>query len=223
LTDCLFCDIAEGYTPEDRPENVILYESEHFFVKPALGQFIEGYCLIVSKHHVRTMAELHTYARHELREVLDEMGRRLQSMYTGGRCVFEHGSVCPQNRAGACIDHAHVHLLPVNCDVRPELTSIFHCRLSDHMTDWSGLHSIADSYVYYEPEPNVRELYLCGERLPSQVMRKLICARMGIPDRWDWRVAPCEDAIVRFLRRWRRAFQVVSPEIGAAPISLKAP
>lgn len=207
LTSCLFCNISDGTAPvEGQPENIVLYESQNFYVKPALGQFIEGYCLIVSKEHVRTMAELPSDFRNELRDLLDEFGHRLSRMYPEGRCVFEHGSICPQNRAGSCIDHAHVHLLPVNCDVRSELVSTFHCRRLDQVTGLHSLDGVADSYLYYESGPAAREVYLCEHRLPSQAMRKLVCERLGIPTRWDWRANPYRDAISRFLQEWHHEF-----------------
>ncbi len=207
MTSCLFCNIADGHAvTQDRPENVVLYESEHFYVKPALGQFVEGYCLIVSKEHARTMSELSPIARDELAWLLKEIGSRLSAIRPGGQCVFEHGSACPQNHAGTCIDHAHVHLLPVSCDVRPELVTIHGCILTDSAANYSTLDSVRGSYLYYEAREGVGEVYSCAQRLPSQLMRKLICNRLGIPTQWDWRKKPRRDVVEEFVNSWRYKF-----------------
>src|SRR4051794_11724211 len=113
MIDCLFCSIANGSaTSADLPENVILEESQSFYVKPALGHFVEGYCLVISKDHLRTMAELEPPEAGELEYLLGRVSSQLRILYNRNVCVFEHGTVCPAYRAGSCVDHAHMHVIP---------------------------------------------------------------------------------------------------------------
>src|SRR5579871_6421427 len=208
MTGCLFCNIARRQSSlEGHPEHIILFESDNFYVKAALGHFVEGYCLVISKEHCRTMAELGPEEAAELHEVLGETGFRLTTLYKKGLCAFEHGAVCPANRAGACIDHAHVHILPRSCDVRSHLIALKSNRISD-VRGLCHFRSRPQSYIYYAPEPGEGFVYSCDERVPSQFMRRLICERLGTNRNWDWRVSPYREAIQEFVARWRAVFPI---------------
>ena len=208
MANCLFCRIADHQEPvEGRGENVILCESDSFYVKPALGHFIEGYCLVVTKEHARTMAELTREECFELANVLDEVGGRLNTLYPNGRCVFEHGAVCPANRAGSCIDHAHMHVLPINCDVRGHLSALSGDRIGS-VRELTSFGSHLESYIYYEPEPGLSMVYSCHDRVPSQFMRRLIGQQLGGDKDWDWRVSPHSEKIQQFTAKWWASFPI---------------
>lgn len=213
MIDCLFCRIVKRQAPvTGHPENVILLESDNFYVKPALGHFVEGYCLVVSKEHVRTMAELEVEEFAELEKVLGEVALRLTTLYKSGICTFEHGAVCPANRAGACIDHAHMHILPMDCAVTNQLEALRSNRISD-LCELRDFGDRAQSYIYYEPQPGLRMVYTCDERVPSQFMRRLLCEQLGMRRSWDWRVSPYTDDIQKFLASWQALFPIGHPGI----------
>jgi|ERR1019366_1145229 diadenosine tetraphosphate (Ap4A) HIT family hydrolase len=213
MADCLFCQIAQREAPiEEHPENVIVFESDNFYVKPALGHFVEGYCLIVSKEHFRTMAELNIQESAELEEVLRDVALRLTTLYKSGLCTFEHGAVCPANRAGACIDHAHLHVLPTNCDVTGRLMGLQSNRIWN-LRELGGFGSQRQSYIYYEPQPGLRLVYTCDERVPSQFMRRVLCEQLRAGKNWDWREMPYADDIETFLNKWRALFPIEGAEI----------
>ena len=213
MTDCLFCQIVKREAPvEGHPENVILFESDSFYLKPALGHFVEGYCLVISKEHLRTMAELGVDESTELEQVLREVAFRLTTVYEDGLCSFEHGAVCPANRAGACIDHAHLHVLPTNCDVTQRLVGVQSDRIAD-LRELREFGNRTQSYIYYEPHPGVRLVYTCDERVPSQFMRRLICEQLGTGRHWDWRASPYSDDIEKFLAKWRAVSPIEHPGI----------
>ncbi len=138
--------------------------------------------------------------------MLRELRRRLSTLYGRAFCVFEHGAACPVYRAGACIDHAHIHVLPVRCDVTSSLSTFGASRISGFSELRSFVSGGSRSYIYYEPEPDVRIVYSCDERVPSQLMRRLICQRLGIGHDWDWRVSPLFDEAARFVARWQTVF-----------------
>jgi len=218
MSNCLFCEIGERRAAiEGHPENVVLFESDNFYVKPALGHFVEGYCLIVAKDHLVTMAELESEKCVELESMLRELRRRLSTLYGQVFCVFEHGASCPIYRAGACIDHAHIHVLPIRCDVTKSL-SLF--RVSP-ISGFSELRRFAEtsleSYIYYEPDLTTRLLYSCDDRVPSQLMRRLISQRLGLGQHWDWRVSPLVSEASRFVERWQAVFAAVPDSSQALP------
>ena len=55
--DCLFCSIQEMSNPSN-PEDEIIDESENFYAKAALGHFVFGYTLIISKDHFLSFAHV---------------------------------------------------------------------------------------------------------------------------------------------------------------------
>ena len=208
MIDCLFCRIAEGKADcEAHPENTVLLESDAFFVKPALGHFIEGYSLVVTKEHLRTMAELETPECVELETLLNVVSERLTTMYGSRICIFEHGAVCPTNRAGACIDHAHMHVVPTNCDVRARLRNFQEHRITS-VSELRDFGNAGKSYIYYEHRPGDRRVFTSDDRVPSQFMRRVLCDELGMPFEWDWRLAPLFREIEQFVARWRHDFAV---------------
>jgi hypothetical protein len=158
------------------------------------------------------MAELELEGFAELKEVLREVRCRLSRLYGEELCTFEHGAACPSNRAGACIDHAHVHVLPTNCDVSEHLAAFQYRRLSA-LHDLRVFDEGPQSYIYYEPEPGQMMAYTCDERVPSQFMRRLICEQLGNKMAWDWRVAPYSNKIDDFLAKWTALFPTQRSEI----------
>lgn len=203
---CLFCDISDRRVAlEGHPEHVILFESDNFYVKPALGHFVEGYSLVIAKDHVRTMAELNPEESNELSGVVKEIAKRLHLLYGARSCVFEHGAACPGNRAGSCIDHAHMHVLPVCCDITEQLSVLPNRRISD-VHNLMEVVARSESYIYYESPAGSRTVYTCDRRVPSQFMRRLICERLSNERSWDWRVSPYPDEMDRFVRQWQIRF-----------------
>lgn len=200
--NCLFCRIGQKQVPtEMHPENEILFQSQRFYVKAALGHFVQGYCLVIPNEHVQTISELEVEECVELESVIDEVADRLRKLYKAEVCVFEHGAACLPHRAGACIDHAHLHVLPVDCDLSADLMTFPRFDVS-HFTDLRQFSIAAQSYIYYEYGRTRRAAYLCNARVPSQFIRRLLCERMNADREWDWRLAPYFEDIERFIEQW---------------------
>ncbi len=203
--DCLFCMIADGeLEAKECPENTVLMRTENFFVKPALGAFVEGYCLIIANDHYRTMAEMSERELDELEELATKVRTKLTLMYGTEVCTFEHGAVCPGSNAGSCIDHAHLHMLPVACDVENHLTQ-WQARQLCRLRDLRELAIEGKSYILWARNPTSPKVFVCEDRIPSQFMRRAICEQLGTPHLWDWRQQPLREKISQFITKWRRA------------------
>lgn len=174
---CKFCYVS--------PDEAVLHEGEETYVLPALGQFVEGYVLLVHQEHVDCFAEAVTERTVEAR-------RRIRSALTdvyGSCCFFEHG------RTGACFQrgsekidyHAHVHCLPVAADFSDRVTADF-----DHVAvdDWSEIAALAERnphYLYVETDDGSKQFYPVQERIEAQYLRKRVCEELGLPTRYgDW-------------------------------------
>jgi diadenosine tetraphosphate (Ap4A) HIT family hydrolase len=195
---CLFCDVADGNAGR-APENVIVAANEHAFAKPALGQFVDGYTLIVSQEHVRSFSEMSDAELGQVEQLKEDIGARLRRLYHQPVVIFEHG--CGQGpglRGGSCIDHAHLHVLPLSVSLESELQSRFRFTRISKLADLATRGGTAGPYLYLETGSGERFTFELDSQVPSQFMRRLICRTLNQPDLWDWRIHPFRERITSF-------------------------
>ena len=114
-----------------------------------------------------------------------------------GWLEVEHGSA-EGDCAGACVTHAHVHLIP-NANrfveafdgVLPELYRGEQLQFPD----------VGVPYIFLRGELGVTRVFQ-GSGLPSQVIRQIICAAIGRED-WDWRGMSRHHLLPETLEFWR--------------------
>ena len=202
MRDCRFCDLLN--TPaEQRPvENTLLDETHHFEWIPALGAFIEGYTLIVSKTCVLNTTCLESSMIDELDHFIQDVQSRLKTLYGIGSVVFEHGTRGTKRPGGTSVDHQHVHIVPVDHPgVLARLLKDFAChRDIRSMRDLQALRNEHDPYVYYRSSQGQHHVFEAPS-LSSQYMRKVIAKSWGCPADWDWREKPFRRNIRAFVRR----------------------
>jgi ATP adenylyltransferase len=196
MSNCLFCSVYDQLETHPRQiEDTVLAESEFFYLKPTLGHFIEGYCLIISKDHYRTIAEIPREMMSDLVSFSDTVKRTIEEKYGPNIVSFEHGAVCPTERMGSCIDHAHLHVVPLPTNEIPRLRPID----GQDLSSIEEIHSMTQGrpYLYFEAD-NCMTVSIGPQRLPSQYMRRVIAAAVGLDDKWDWRKNPYREKIERF-------------------------
>jgi len=120
--NCLYClHIFGDESPErTRPWNSWLFETNSFVVVPSLGSFVPGWLLLVSKLHFRRIAELRLQLIEELENLKAKVGQELRSAF-GPYVCFEHGPVGGVSAAGCCVEHLHLHMVPVSVDLNSRL------------------------------------------------------------------------------------------------------
>ena len=104
----------------------ILYESTNFFVVPSIGQMgIKGYVLLCSKEHYFGMGNIPEEQISELETVLDRVKKIISDTYNSEVLVFEHGPQlgCPKKEG--CLDHGHLHVLPLSINIMDVLNRKF--------------------------------------------------------------------------------------------------
>lgn len=201
---CIFCEIVN--TPsntEEFPENVIIDETEHFYVKAALGQFIDGYVLINSKKHLPNYSFLESINQfNELESLISKTKCNLSKILDINEfLIFEHGSInklCFNTGCNAkCIDHAHLHIIPTQIDILQQLQSQFsYIQLKSHL-------EVQDfrtkSYIYYQSSRSKsKHIFNVTNFIPSQFVRQLICKKLEMPDNWNWSLYPYREKIKDF-------------------------
>ncbi len=184
------------------PSSRIVDESEHLVAMPSLGQITEGYMLVCTRAHVRRMAHL---TKEELREV-EEFSRGveavLRTIYAKPMVAFEHGCGAAPYTAGACTDHAHLHLVPTDADMLPLLQKFFAWEEVPSLAKLVDRLSDDQAYLYYMNGKSQRFVTVVSEILPSQFMRQILASTLGRPDLWDWRVHVGEDRVISAHRKY---------------------
>lgn len=202
MSSCLFCAVAHSdrFEAEKAVENVVLAESSDFYLKPALGSFVEGYSLIIPKDHYRTFSEIPDDILADFCYFQMRIRLILSSLYGMPTIMFEHGAACPENRAGSCIDHAHMHILPF----RGALPLLFHIGDVQQLQSQLEIKIKASgrSYLYIEDGMGSR-MVIPNEPVPSQFLRQLAATYLGKKEMWDWRKSPFRDAISRYIALFR--------------------
>ena len=192
MAECTFCDqflshkshgiCGEIFGSDFRRE---IYEDKHFVVVAALGQIIEGCLLIIPRMHYYSISALPNQIQDNFREITERVRERLRKDY-GSAILLEHGSVTQMGCAGACIEHAHLHAVPINIDIKSIVSTSFRPILIPSLKDlWSSPPN--KDYLYYESTNSECFLFEPEKPLPCQYFRRIVAAAIGCPNDWDWR------------------------------------
>src|ERR1700691_3978634 len=183
---CLFCSLPEAATCE-LPEDEVMDNSESFYAKAALGHFVFGYMLVISRDHYISYADLPLSLFPDLDAFSYHVAARIQTLTQTSVMAFEHGAVNRPQRAGSCIDHAHLHLFPTGDLLIPRLRARFEfVQLSSH-AEVRRFRATETPYLYFRAPGGDQYAASVDPDLPSQFIRRLACECFGCDDLWDWR------------------------------------
>lgn len=178
MEKCIFCNIDTT-----KIYNTILDETDNFVVVPTLGSLVEGYVLIVSKHHIFNMGELTLKEQDEYMELVNKYRELFNKIYGKYPIVFEHGtSKNDTNLTSSSVIHAHTHI--VNHSFKDELEIIHNLNLEEI----DKLNDIAsnNNYIFYISE-NGKKYITYNFEEKSQLMRILIAKDLGYIDKYNWK------------------------------------
>lgn len=104
MSDCIFCQIAEGKIPGEK-----LYENDNFFSVKDINPKVEGHSVVISKKHFESILDMPNTLANELMDCVKKTSLKLMDELkaTGVNVasnVFES--------AGQVVKHVHVHILP---------------------------------------------------------------------------------------------------------------
>jgi diadenosine tetraphosphate (Ap4A) HIT family hydrolase len=216
--DCLFCSIQEISNPSN-PEDEIIDESENFYAKAALGHFVFGYTLIISKEHFPSFAYVPEHLFPELEAFRDTVLDKLHHICQHPITTMEHGAISRCRRGGACIDHAHLHLMPLAADLYPILSVGFSFGDLGSISGVRRFKDVQIPYLYYQGEGLRSYGVGLSQDVPSQLLRRIACQALGTPELWDWRDRPLRDVIQRFTGQYMR-LAVAAPKGSRSSSSL---
>lgn len=189
-SDCLLCDIIqnEQTTPFHTVVNSSptssekLLETASFVVIADIGPIVEGYCLIVSRSCVPAIAHLPREELAELAILVDCLQEAMQEVF-GESILFEHGAATFTRNAGACIEHAHLHVVPTSIDLAPQLTDMRFEQQDNSL--WIDQLEANAGYLYYENQRAEKYLALV-DRCAQQYFRRKLSQAVEPATPWNW-------------------------------------
>jgi diadenosine tetraphosphate (Ap4A) HIT family hydrolase len=217
--NCRYCTGFLNPQSDDRNAiwNTRLVESENFVVVPTLGMLSPGWLLVVSKDHYLSIGALDDTLYPELEQVKTAVQKDLREMFQAP-IFFEHGPCTPTETAGACIDHAHLHAVPLSFDLFQDLATNYPYRKVKGLRALKGYFEKHIPYLYYENRKEEAYLFRASQ-VPGQLVRRLIAKRLGMPDLWDWGVYEGMENIEKTLSRYelRRVPIRIKPNLSSTP------
>lgn len=190
ISECNYCNYF--YKGIDTISQKIIYESPNFFVMATLGEFINGYLLIIPKEHVMSCAELDEKAMQDFLEVLDDILYILRITYkTKKFLVWENGTGNGGiGKAKDSIVHSHVHIAPSSLTAKKiqlesgiPFLNISTDEISNYKTHSYLLVKTTNGWCINDDE----SVYI-----PWQYVRQLIAKEYNLTeeDIWNWKTNP---------------------------------
>lgn len=206
---CEFClELQKGgiFYGEHLLPNRYLYTTKYFLVFPTLGHFVDGYLLIIPKTHYLSMAQLPAFLHNDLEAVQSQVRSVLTKRYCAP-IFFEHGSsYCKNIRGGNCIDHAHIHCMPIQIDIIAFISQEFSLKSIRTYSDLRKFAQHNEPYIFIETQDGKRYAFYLKKTITSQYLRKIIAEQIGKHDQWDWAVYPFITAMKRTYKELKSEF-----------------
>lgn len=158
----------------------VLYSTDHLYVAVDISPLCIGHILIITKSHYFNFYELPKEVKEETKGIMKKIKVLFKEVYHSDTLFFEHGSL-QSGKAGASVDHAHLHAIPFSCNLEEILEKLENPIFGDIL---SSDYSKDFSYLYLE-NVNAKHLYKVDE-LPSQYLRKLLGEKIGNKE-YNWR------------------------------------
>jgi XTP/dITP diphosphohydrolase len=181
-----------------RLDSRVIYEDEHFLVVPALGQFTEGGLLLLSRAHIPSFAHLAPELYPALERLTQAVVRATKEKWGIEPLVFEHGPAPRKSKGGCCVDHAHFNIFPARARVEPRLSARMRMPITG-LAELERMRAAVFGYFFVQENDGSRHVF-DGQDAPSQLVRRIITAEIGKPERWHWRDYPGYDELIATYR-----------------------
>jgi ATP adenylyltransferase len=185
-----------------------LFESQSFVAVPSVGALVEGWFLVVPRTRVLSFAEIPNSQISELQEFLQEIASVVESAY-GPVSLFEHGPSMRGSTIGCGVDYAHLHLVPVSCDLISGARQISPNIKWTEVNGFEGIRRYAGSHNGYwfvqQPfgsGPCQVGVYTSGDGV-SQLFRRVIANHLGQSLQYDWKNESGQSLVAATVNRLR--------------------
>jgi len=192
------CDFCNEFKSKQGARTRIVRSHAGVNIFPTLGCFVDGYLLAVPKQCCPSVALLETEARNSLLVEAMTATKELEPYY-GGFIIAEHGSGSTSDLGASCMDHTHLHLIPM-ADGCPDVLDAYLRTGGD--PSLSGSREVFEKigsrpYVSLSIEPDRYMVWLNVEKFQRQFVRQVCAGLLGMEAQYNWRVHPFVDGMLR--------------------------
>jgi diadenosine tetraphosphate (Ap4A) HIT family hydrolase len=152
--------------------------------------------LLLTKFHIPSFLQLPFAHWDEFRYICGRLKSKLENRYRTP-FLFEHGPGEGPS-SGCCVNHAHLHLLPLEAPVPSWLEAMIDGRLSRGNGEiLTTISSVRSSYLYYQDQQGCDIVVDNLESpAPCQFIRRAVADHLGIRD-WNWKTVFSQSATTR--------------------------
>ena len=157
--------------------------------------------MVVPKMHVICAGALSPDLANEMRQLSSQIAAHLDRSF-GRACIFEHGPSTWRKSTGCSVDHAHLHIVPVDFDLAAAAQPFMPNNSAWKCADWLSCREAylqGLDYLYVE-QPVGEGRIATHTAFASQVFRKAIAQQLGIIEQFSWRDFPKIDIAARTVK-----------------------
>ena len=187
---CRFCDVAKGRS--GLPQDHVLAENVSYVAIPSVGSLVPGWVLILPRKHQLNLSS--EYLVDQLESFRVTIASKLASKFRKRVRLFEHGPAKFGSLTGCGVDHAHMHLVPVDDDLSQWFGYVDgnsawqSCRLSEVCSMVGNSEYLLYANDATSADPICKLAIL--QQPASQFFRRCVALAVGQPERFDYKAYP---------------------------------
>jgi diadenosine tetraphosphate (Ap4A) HIT family hydrolase len=179
------------------PTNEILYSGHFHYVICGLGAWVPGYILLVTHRHFDNFSLTPDESQREFHSLFSNIEQLFLSEF-GEVTIFEHGAIGDEQRAGGCINHAHVHFIARNIDLCRDLRQQFRpIAIPNGGSSFRHLPRLENPYLYVKQRGEEAQAFLVDRPLVTQFLRRKVASKIRMDEYWDYKLYPFNENIIR--------------------------
>jgi diadenosine tetraphosphate (Ap4A) HIT family hydrolase len=205
------CAELSGVVPNEfsrtyggQPATRILEETANIATVVDLSPLLEGHLLVAPKKHYLSFAAAMLDHQHEIILMLERASAWVRETYHSV-ALFEHGSTS-DDASGACIEHAHIHVLPVAATGLVDVMRDDKLQLTV-LKNIAGWIEIADTHRSYLLCSDGESFWVAYPQGPvrHQYLRSAAAHVIGMPDPyWDWALVVRKNLLRETIHRFNQ-------------------
>lgn len=191
---CRFCQYFSDNKSQTRNIDTPWLMGKEFAALVSVGALVPGWSLVCPTEHVLNLCN--HYSKDEFWKFTNEVVQTLTDKYGAVR-IFEHGAFSQDSVTGCGTGHAHLHVVPLNFELEREAMSF------DDSLQWNNCNieeinsmSAGKEYLFmadqYNGSHTVGKISTMDAPV-SQFFRRVIAARLGIAESFDYKQHPMLD------------------------------
>ena len=185
MADCTFCTKFGAHGNPKEWFDKELRSFADFVVVAGVGALVPGYLLVISRAHFPSAAMLPQPSWDALPRLRREVIKACRKVFGIQPVIFEHGSSDVRHLAGGCINHMHLHILPIKFGIKEELSHYYDMLELNNIEDIRRLRNKKASYLYLQNQDGAQYLAEVTD-VPSQLIRRIVAKKLGRPYEWDY-------------------------------------